>query len=950
MLTRALSVTARCAVAVSACAAALLMKWLLGPTIMPGVFLPFFGAVLASAWFAGLSGGVLTTVLSAVAATALFLPPMYPPHGPGAVTDVRVVLFMLFGVGLSWVVAQTRRARDELSLRVGERTAALSAANDSLRAQIAESQQTAAALRASEERYALAVAGANDGLWDWNLENDQVYFSPRCKTMLGFDGDSARADDWHEWRARLHPDDYESVVRDLTAHLKGETPYYENEQRLRHEDGTYRWVLSRGVCLRDASGRAYRMAGSNSDITRRKHAEELLRHAYDEMEARVRERTAALSEANRLLHEAIAIHRTTDDALRESERRFRAIFDQAAVGVALTGLDGRWLLVNQRFCEMLGYERDELLQRTFVDVTHPADLESSLASMHRHLAGEVRVDTMEKRYLRKDGSTVWVTRSVTLIRDSADRPLHGVVVIEDITERRRAQQELTKLNQRMRNLLESITDGFFAVDQRGRFTYLNPRAAQLLQRTREELIGKNVWEEFPEAVGSTFYEQSRRALTERTPVVAEGYYGPLHRWFKTRAYPSQEGVAVLFEDITEEHAHEVTVVSDILRALNARVDVAGAFPEVGAGLRALTGCDISSLILIDEGNEWGTLVGLDQPHVDLSGGVRIPFSGRPDLPELLEGEPLVSDLAAEAASSRGRKIYHAGYRSLVTLPLRGDDRVFGVIDLLWRRADAANFAQLPLLRHVADAVALAVQRNHLFEQVRAGRARLEILSQRLLEVQEAERRRIARELHDEVGQGLTGLKLVLDGVDRIPLDAARAQLRDMQELVNELLTRIRDLSLDLRPGMLDDLGLLPALLWLFGRYSAQTNVHVAFEHSGLDRRFSPEVETAAYRIVQEALTNVARHAGVRRATVRAWADARTVTVQVADEGSGFDPSVALAGATSSGVMGMRERAGLLGGQLTLESAPGAGTRLCAEFPLNNGWEETRDGHHDSPGR
>jgi PAS domain S-box-containing protein len=806
MHTKASSVTARCAVSVAACAVALLIKWLLGSTIVPSVFLTFYGAVLASAWFAGLSGGLLATALSAVAGTALFLPPAYPPHGSGAITDVRVVLFVLTAVGLSWGASQIRRVRDELSRRVGERTAALSAANASLR------------------------------------------------------------------------------------------------------------------------------------------------HAYDEMEARVRERTAALSEANRLLHEAIAIHRTTDDALRESERRFRAIFDQAAVGVALTGLDGRWLLVNERLCEMLGYERDELLQRTFADVTHPADLEGSLESMRRHLAGEVRIDTMDKRYVRKDGSTVWVTRSVTLIRDAADQPLHGVVVVEDITERRRAQRELTRLNERMRNLLESITDGFFALDQSGRFTYLNPRAAQLLQRTREELLGKNVWDEFPEAVGSTFYEQSRRALAERIPVVAEGYYAPLNRWFKTRGYPSQEGVAVLFEDITEQHAHEVTVVSDILRALNARLEVAEAFPEVAAGLRALTSCDICSLILLDEGNEWGTLVALDQPGVDLSGGIRIPFSGRPDAPELLAGEPIVSDLAAEAAGSRGRKIYRAGYRSLVTLPLRGDERVFGVVDLLWRRADAANMAQLPLLRYVADAIALAVQKNHLFEQVRAGRARLAVLSQRLLEVQEAERRRIARELHDEVGQGLTGLKLVLDGVERLPPDAARARLRDMQDLVNELLARIRDLSLDLRPGMLDDLGLLPAFLCLFERYSAQTNVHVAFEHSGLDRRFSPEVETAAYRIVQEALTNVARHADVRRATVRAWADGSTVTVQVADEGIGFDPSVALSTANSSGVMGMRERAALLGGHLTLESVPGSGTRLCAEFPLNNGWEGTRDEHHDSPGR
>src|SRR5262249_51994160 len=163
------------------------------------------------------------------------------------------------------------------------------------------------------------------------------------------------------------------------------------------------------------------------------------------------------------------------------------------------------------------------------------------------------------------------------------------------------------------------------------------------------------------------------------------------------------GVSVLFEDITERHTHEMTAVSDILRALNARLDVVEAFPEVASGLRALTGCEICSLIVLDEDNQWGTLVALDQPHVDLSAGLRVPFSGRPDLPELLAGEPVVSDLAAEAANVRVRQIYRAGYRSLVTLPLRAEERVVGVVDLMWRRPDAANISQLPLLRQVADA-------------------------------------------------------------------------------------------------------------------------------------------------------------------------------------------------------------------------------------------------------
>ncbi len=212
--------------------------------------------------------------------------------------------------------------------------------------------------------------------------------------------------------------------------------------------------------------------------------------------------------------------------------------------------------------------------------------------------------------------------------------------------------------------------------------------------------------------------------------------------------------------------------------------------------------------------------------------------------------------------------------------------------------------------------------------------RLQVLSRRLMQVQETERRYIARELHDEIGQALTGLKLTLEMTLRLPPEQIKANLVEALALVNELVARARNLSLDLRPAMLDDLGLLPALLWHIGHYMKQTNVRVTFKHTGLEgRRFKPEVETAAYRIAQEALTNIARHARVDEATVRVWADQDTLGLQIEDLGSGFDPETALAEGNTSGLAGMRERAILSGGQFTVESHLGIGSRLMAEWHL-----------------
>jgi len=273
-------------------------------------------------------------------------------------------------------------------------------------------------------------------------------------------------------------------------------------------------------------------------------------------------------------------------------------------------------------------------------------------------------------------------------------------------------------------------------------------------------------------------------------------------------------------------------------------------------------------------------------------------------------------------------------RNWLGVPLVAGGEVIGIYGVDKTEPGFFTEEHVRLVEGLAAQAAVAIQNALLFEQVRTGRERLKALSRRLVEVQEAERRYISHELHDEIGQILTGLKLTLEMSIRLCTDAARASLGEARTLANELMGRVRDLSLDLRPAMLDDLGLLPALLWHLERFQAQTQVRVTFRHRGIKgRRFAPEVETAAYRIAQEALTNVARHAHVSEVTVRVWAHPGMLGVQIEDQGVGFNPETVLATSVTSGLAGMHERAILLGGHLTVESRPGAGSRLTAELPI-----------------
>jgi signal transduction histidine kinase len=206
-----------------------------------------------------------------------------------------------------------------------------------------------------------------------------------------------------------------------------------------------------------------------------------------------------------------------------------------------------------------------------------------------------------------------------------------------------------------------------------------------------------------------------------------------------------------------------------------------------------------------------------------------------------------------------------------------------------------------------------------------------MLSARLVEAQEQERRHIARELHDEVGQTLTALSLMLDLQARH--SANGEQMREAQALVSDLTKRIRELSLDLRPSMLDDLGLIPTLAWFFERYQAQTGVAIDFKHSGVERRFAPVIEITLYRIVQEALTNVARHAHTQQVAVHLWANGETIRIQIEDAGAGFEIEAVRAANKTGGIVGLYERAQLVGGQCEIESSIGAGTIVNATLPL-----------------
>lgn len=502
-----------------------------------------------------------------------------------------------------------------------------------------------------------------------------------------------------------------------------------------------------------------------------------------------------------------SVRTLTDKSLRERKRKphlsdsvtqavvknddlFRACFEHATIGFGIADLAGRLLAVNPAYCGITGYSEEELLfNHDYRTLTHPEDLQATVELVLQVKNGEIPAFNMDKRYVRKDGRTVWVRNSVSTIHDSDGQPTHFVILTEDLTKHKLVEASLREKavsasEHRYRELFENSKDAIYVHDMSGQYTSINRAAERLSGYTREELIGKH----FSSLVTPQYARHVREQLCRRLEAAGESTYE--------------------LELITKQ------------------------------GLRIPV--EISSRLIIEN----GLPVGVQGCFRDISERKR----------------------AQEAARTYSR---------------------------------------------------------------------------RLIEAQEAERRRISLELHDQVGQILTAVKMQLHALRKSCDTSDIATLiEENLNVIDEAVDQVRDLSVDLRPLLLDDFGLLVAVRWYLDRQAKKSGVAVELVSLSLneDERFSADLETACFRIVQEAVTNIIRHAQAARISIRMERTGSDLMLVIGDDGVGFDVKAARTGARGTatlGLRGMEERAQAIGGTLTIDSAPHRGTQICASFPLAN---------------
>jgi PAS domain S-box-containing protein len=530
--------------------------------------------------------------------------------------------------------------------------------------------------------------------------------------------------------------------------------------------------------------------------------------------------------------EEVTERRKIERDLLESEIRFRTTFENAAVGIAHVDLDGRFLRVNSRLCEITGYSRRELTARTFQEITHQGDLEANLAQVKRLLAGKADHYTTEKRYIRRDGSFFWANLTVSLQQDEEGKPSYFIAVVEDISRRKEAEGALRRLNEELEREV-------------GRRTEELGRTVDQLQ---DEVIRRR---------------EAETRLRQRSRML-EGFF-----------------------------RHTITPLAFMDREFN--------FIRVNDAYAAADGRRPEDFI--------------SKNHFDLY----------PD--------PGIREIFDEVV--RTKQPYQAFARPF-THPHAPERKV-----TFW------NWQLTPILDEAGEVGHLVLNLENVTERQEATR-KLEERAQQLqklaIEVsraEERERRRLAEILHDDLQQLLVATKFHLS-----ILASRTAQQPDLRKVVkqvdallDESVDRSRSLSHELSPPVLQQGRLGEALRWLARRNREKYGLLVEVEDRSEDSIPEP-VRVFLYKVAQELLFNVVKHAGVEEARIRVARCRDETRLTVSDEGVGFEPDDRARESSESGGFGLlsiRERVEFLGGHMKIRSEPGRGSSFEVSVPDHSEW-------------
>ena len=634
-----------------------------------------------------------------------------------------------------------------------------------------------------------------------------------------------------------------------------------------------------------------------------------------------------------------------DSALREIDLQFRNLVGNLPIGIyrATAGRDERMLMANPAIAEMFGYGSVEDFILNCRSMLHVSP--SVRKRFSRKLRNNGFVNREEMELYGKDGKVFWGSVSAKLIR-SAGRNLYVDGFIEDITGRKQAETALSVSESRLRAIMEGARDIIFIKDQNLRYILVNPSAVAFFQKPSDQIVGRTDRDLLSEDWAGPGLKADREVLKGR--VVESEVTTDVHgivRTLHSIKVPLRDqrgrvkGLCGISRDITDRKLTEKMLedyrcrLEELVRERTAELDRACRSLKMETRRREKAQKELREseerFRSIYENSLEGILL------VNAKGGI---LAANPAACRMFGME--------EAEMLHGRKMRVCGKGPKLDrfFRLKADEKR-GEVEQF--RKDGTRFVAdvssgtfttkegekqaVVILRDVTE-------RRLAREELKKSRERLRALAAGIETVREEERTRIARELHDELGQVLTGLKMDVSWIQK-RLSPGEKLLRDkmqyMLEYLNPAVQMVRRISTELRPGILDDLGLKEAMEWQIRDFENRTGLRVALCSNMGENRLQGDVNTALFRILQESLTNIIRHAGATEVAIDIEQKKNSISLRVRDNGRGISKRRSEA-RNSIGIAGMRERAELAGGEFRITGSRGKGTEIFVEIPLVKG--------------
>jgi PAS domain S-box-containing protein len=689
----------------------------------------------------------------------------------------------------------------------------------------------------------------------------------------------------------------------------------------------------------------------------------------------------------------ITERKKAEEALRQSEERYRTLVNTSPYAITQTDLNGKILFLNKMGFDLFKFTKPEEVIGTSLFEHTVKEEHSRLAKGMKLVLKEGTRRNKEYRMYKRDGEIIPVELSASVIKDSNEKPIAMTGVAIDITQRKRAEHALKESESKYRDLIDKAWDAIFIADSNGRFKIVNQKACELSGYTQEELLKMKIEDTYiPEDI--KYYRKRMKIIKaghslrfERNILRKDGTTRPVESTFGILPNGMIQGI---LRDITDrkrfEERQKITV--DLLKIMNTTLNSRQMIKKVvqfikkqfrfdAVGIRYRDGYDFPylesrgfSIMFLKKENklcavdEQGKIINDKSGHpiLECMCGRVIKSIIDPSKSYFTAGGSFWTNSTSKFVSTNKNsdktfrmrnRCNTEGYESLALIPLKISENTVGLLQLCSVKKNKFTADLITFFEQLCENISMSISEKKTKEllkkneeslkmsmyQVKEVNKRLRDLSTRLNKVREEERINVARELHDGLGQSLTGMKLDMSWLGKQISNPESYQNRlrllnkinDMTQRADDTIKTIRKIATDLRPPMLDQLGLFASIEWLIDDFRNRSEIKLSM-HSNIKKiNLDSVASTNVFRILQETLTNIIRHSSASEVNISLNKTGKDYILEILDNGIGMNKND-LKNPKSIGIKGMRERALLCGGRIDVEGKPGEGTKVTLKIP------------------